>query len=306
MLHFIVNKQSRSGKGAKVWAQVEDYLNEKEVDFCVHVTEHQGHASEIAKEICHLPEEDIRLVAVGGDGTINEVINGMDHFDRVCFSVIPTGSGNDFARGLGLKGSPLEHIQRIMESKETYKIDLGQVTWNGCVKPRRFAISAGVGMDAIVCERVETSKLKKVLNKVHLGKLTYILITIHTLFSMTTGLAKCVFDGKKEEYNKFIFAAAMNFRAEGGGVPMSPKADARDGLLSICHCYGIPKPLTFFLLPVLVMAKHSNIKGINIVDCTEEELHLDVPMTLHTDGEVIDHVTDVKFECLPDILNIMM
>ena len=306
MLHFIVNQHSRSGKGKHIWEAVEVYLKANNIEYCKHTTEYREHAIELAREICELPEEDIRLVALGGDGTINEVINGMTNFDKVRFGVIPTGSGNDFARGLGLTGTPTEHLERILNSKEDFVIDLGQVTWNGCEKPRKFAISSGVGMDAIVCEKVEVSPLKKILNKLHLGKLTYVLITIHTLFSMTTTTMTAKIDGKGKRFKKMIFVAAMNFRAEGGGVPMSPKADAQDGLLSICHCYGIPKGLTFFMLPFLVAAKHSWIKGIDIIDCKKEEIHLDVPMTLHTDGEVIDHVTDVKFENLPGILRMMM
>lgn len=305
MLHFIVNKKSRSGRGAHIWEAVELYLNAHNIEYKMYVTEYQGHAMELAKAVCELPEEDIRLVAVGGDGTINEVVNGMTNFEKVRFGVIPTGSGNDFARGLGLKGTPAEHLERILSSKEDFVIDLGQVTYNEG-ETRRFAISSGIGMDAIVCERVEASKLKKVLNKIGLGKLTYVLITIHTLFSMTTGTLNANIDGKQKRFNKMIFAAAMNFRAEGGGVPMSPKADAQDGLLSVCYCYGIPKPLTFVLLLFLVAAKHSWIKGIKIIDSQVSDLHLDVPVTLHTDGEVIDHVTDVKFECIPGILHMMI
>jgi len=230
MLHFIVNKYSRSGKGERIWEAVEMYLKANNIEYREHTTEYRGHAIELAREICELPEEDIRLVTLGGDGTINEVVNGMTNFDKVRFGIIPTGSGNDFARGLGLTGTPTEHLERILNSKEDFVIDLGQVTWNGCEKPRKFAISSGVGMDAIVCEKVEVSPLKKILNKLHLGKLTYVLITIHTLFSMTTTTMTTKIDGKGKRFKKMIFVAAMNFRAEGGGVPMSPKADAQDGL----------------------------------------------------------------------------
>ena len=306
MLHFIVNKNSRSGKGVHIWEAAELYLKAQNIEYQMHATEYQGHATELAREICELPEEDIRLVAVGGDGTINEVVNGMTNFDKVHFGVVPTGSGNDFARGLGLKGTPTEHLERILSSKEDFVIDLGQVTWDGCEKPRKFAISAGVGMDAIVCERVEASKLKKILNKIGLGKLTYVLITIHTLFSMATATLNAKVDGKQKRFNKMIFAAAMNFRAEGGGVPMSPKADAQDGLFSVCYCYGIPKPLTFVLLLFLIAAKHSWIKGIKIIDSKVSDMRLDIPMTLHTDGEVVGHVKNAKFECISGILHMMI
>lgn len=306
MLHFIVNKNSRSGQGMYIWESVELYLKANGISYQMHETEYAGHAVELAREISELPEEDIRLVAVGGDGTINEVVNGMTNFDKVRFGVIPTGSGNDFVRGLGLHGTPTEHMERILSSKEDYVIDLGQVRWNGCQQPRKFAISAGIGMDAIVCERVEVSRLKKVLNKVKLGKLTYVLITVHTLLSMATAGLDAKIDGKAKRFNKMIFAAAMNFSAEGGGVPMSPKADAQDGLLSVCYCYGIPKWLTFFLLPFLVAAKHTWIKGIKIINSQKADLHIDIPMTLHTDGEVVGHVTDVQFECLPGMLHMML
>lgn len=305
MLHFIVNAQSRSGKGARIWEAVELYLKAHDLEYRAYTTEYVGHATDLAKMICQLPEEDIRLVVLGGDGTINEVVNGMTNFDKVRFGVVPTGSGNDFARGLGLTGTPIEHLERIISSKKELTIDLGQVTWDGDNR-RKFAISSGIGMDAIVCEKVEVSRLKKILNKLGFGKLTYVLITIYTLFSMTTATMTAKIDGKGKKFKKMIFVAAMNFRAEGGGVPMSPKADARDGQLSVCHCYGIPKALTFFMLPFLVAAKHSWIKGIKILDCKEEEIHLDIPMTLHTDGEVVAHATDVKFENLPGILHMMM
>lgn len=306
MLHFIVNENSRSGRGRHIWKEAEQYLQAKGISYKMHATQYKGHAVELAREICQLPEEEIRLVAVGGDGTINEVVNGMTHFEKVRFGVIPTGSGNDFVRGLGLTGTPIEHLERILSSKQDFVIDLGEVSWKGCDCPRKFAISAGIGMDAIVCEKVEVSKLKKVLNKIGLGKLTYVLITIHTLLSMATAGLEAKIDGKSKRFNKMIFAAAMNFRAEGGGVPMSPKADAQDGLLSVCYCYGIPKGLTFFLLPFLVAAKHTWIKGIKIIDSQTAEMHLDIPMTLHTDGEVIGHVADARFRCLPQMLHMMM
>lgn len=67
---------------------------------------------------------------VGGDGTANEVINGMTHFEKVRFGVIPTGSGNDLARGLGITGTPTEVIGHILNCREDYVMDLGQVSWN--------------------------------------------------------------------------------------------------------------------------------------------------------------------------------
>ena len=74
-------------------------------------------------------------------------------------------------------------------------MDLGQVSWNGYEKPRLFAISAGAGLDALVCKKALKSKVKDALNKLHLGKLTYLFLTVQSLFTMQTTDAAAVFDG---------------------------------------------------------------------------------------------------------------
>ena len=109
----------------------------------------------------------------------------------------------------------------------------------------------GAGLDALVCKKALKSKVKDALNKLHLGKLTYLFLTVQSLFTMQTTDAGAVFDGKgQKNHKKMIFAAAMNFRAEGGGVPMAPGADAQDGKLSVCMAWGIPKWRTFFMFTI--------------------------------------------------------
>ena len=138
----------------------------------------------------------ICLAVVGGDGTANEVINGITHPEKVRFGLIPTGSGNDLARGLKLSGTPSENLARMLSCMQRGReactvIDLGEVAWDDCEKPRKFAISAGVGLDALVCKKALTSKLKVFLNKLHLGKLTYLLITVQSLFPCRRRRLRC-------------------------------------------------------------------------------------------------------------------
>lgn len=312
MLYFIVNKKSRSGKGADIWEEVQAMLNEKEIQYKAWITEYEGHAMELATEICEQPDDDICLVVLGGDGTANEVINGMNHFDKVRFGTIPTGSGNDLARGLGIQGTPIECLEKILVcmeagSEKCYTMDLGQVNWNGSEKPRRFVISAGVGLDALVCKKALKSKVKDFLNKIHLGKLTYVVLTIQSLFTMKTADVSVHFDGKgQRNYKRNIALAVMNFKAEGGGVPFAPKADATDGKLSACSIYGIPKWRAFFCLPFLVLGKHLWIRGFEVNDCAECSVHISEPMVLHADGEYCGDVTDATFTCLPGRLRVLI
>ena len=99
MYHFIVNLTGGSGKAKKTWDRVSAILEKNNVEYTLHQSEYEGHSAVIAKELTSGSEE-VNIVIVGGDGTINEVLNGIVDFSKVKFGVIPTGSGNDFARGL--------------------------------------------------------------------------------------------------------------------------------------------------------------------------------------------------------------
>ena len=237
MLYFIVNETARTGKGVTVWKQVQTELKEKNIQYKAFKTEYKNHASELARKISKREEEDICIVVVGGDGTLNEVINGIVDFDKVRVSLIPAGSGNDFARGIGIKKQPKERLEHILDciqkGNDVFEpIDLGQVEWEKDKNPRLFAISSGVGMDALVCKKAMTSKVKKIMNNIGLSKLSYLILTIQSLYSMETANMTVTVD--KEQIiglKNGIFGAVMNTKAEGGGVPMTPKASVQDGEL---------------------------------------------------------------------------
>ena len=257
----------------------------------------------------------------GGDGTISEVVNGIMAANAgrtASFTVIPTGSGNDFARGLGIPKDTDKALDIILSSVEGKSIDIGEVT-KGNGEKRYFGISSGIGLDAIVCKKNLDSKVKKVLNKIGIGGLSYIVLTITTLFSMETydvnvklKTLKPDADGVKSEdveekhLDKLIFLAAMNFFAEGGGVPMNPNASAEDGLLSICAAAGVPKWQTFFKLPMLTQGKHEGKKGFILKDVEELTFDADRPMVLHADGEYIGDETHIEMKVLRKVLNVMV
>lgn len=306
MYYFIVNKRSRSGKGADVWADIEKRLLQKKIVYTAWITQYAGHAKLLAQKACEMPWEEIRLIVVGGDGTVNEVINGITDFNKVVLGVIPTGSGNDLARGLGITQAPEQLLDKLLDNRYEQRFDLGEVRWEKAAKSRYFIISAGVGLDAIVCKKALTSKCKLVLNKLHLGKLTYLFLTIESLFSMKTSDTHVVFDAEhKSIYQKLISSAVMNFRTEGGGIPMAPQADAHDGMLSVCSIYGIPKLMTFFVLPFLLFAKQEVFHGVKIQNCQECSLQMKKPMVLHTDGEYCADVVNASFLCHKGKLRLM-
>ncbi|MDE7436743.1 MAG: diacylglycerol kinase family lipid kinase [Lachnospiraceae bacterium] len=307
MYHFIVNITSGSGKSRKVWQELQDYLTEHKIRYQAHFTEYEGHGAKLARHICSMEKEHIYLIVVGGDGSLNEVINGMHDFHKIRFGYIPTGSGNDFARGMGLKGTPTEHLERILKAgRVTTPVDLGMVRW-GDGKEKLFAISSGVGIDAEVCRQALHSRLKKVLNRIGLGSLTYVCLTVKSLFTMATASVEVKFDDEEwRRIDKMIFVAGMNQYCEGGGVPMAPKANAMDGRLSVCCVWGIPRWKAFFLLPVLVLGRHEKLKGFEIVACQRFAVRIDQEMVLHADGEYCGDIHEAEFICLPEKLHILL
>ena len=309
MLYFIVNETSRSGKTKEIWKNIQKDLLKSDIPYEYRITTGKHHATKLAAEISGKNEENVCIVVLGGDGTMNEVINGITDFDKIRFGMIPTGSGNDFGGGLDLPKTPEENLRMIIKSykkgPDCYKkIDLGLVKW-GQNKKHLFGISSGIGLDAIVCKKALTSKIKVFLNKIGLGSLTYVFLTVISLFTMKTSDFEITYDGKTKKLRKSIFAATMNLRAEGGGVPMAPDANPYDGKLTMCNAAGIPKWITFLCLPLLVAGKHTKIKGFNIISCQEAAIHSKNKLTLHADGEYLADVNDVTFCVLPNKLKLM-
>ena len=306
MYYFIVNTWARTGNAVHIWDEVKVILKKENVPYKAFETSFEGHATELAKELSENATEVINIIILGGDGTINEVVNGIVDFEKVRLGIIPTGTGNDFARNLGIKGTTEEIVCDILNCQKGTKIDIGAVCWGEEKKRRLFNISSGLGFDALVCKKALNSKVKKICNSLHLGKLSYLVLTVQSLFSMKTYTGKMTF-GKNPDnsYKRVVFAAAMNLRAEGGGVPMAPSSNPCDGTIPFCVAADIPKLVLPFCLILLVLGKHENLKYFHTFHDTECYIHTDSPAVLHADGEYLADVTDVWYECLPCKLELL-
>lgn len=306
MYYFIVNTQSRTGNAARIWNEVKVVLKKENVQYKAFETSFEGHATELARSLTENTTDIVHIIIMGGDGTINEVVNGIADFDKVRLGVIPTGTGNDFARNLGIKGSTEEIIHDILNTVQGIKLDIGAVEWGEEHHRRLFTISSGIGFDALVCKYALTSHVKRVFNMLHLGKLAYLVLTVRSLFAIKTYDADASF-GKHSDrtFKKVIFSAAMNLRAEGGGVPMAPSSNPSDGLVAFCVASDIPLLILPFCLILLVLGKHEKLKYFHIFNDVSAHIHTSTPVVLHADGEYLADVTDVWYECLPKRLELL-
>ena len=195
MYHFIVNPNARSGLGHKVWKDLEIILKKRNIEYEVHFTKYQKHATTMTQKITSDGNEHT-VVALGGDGTVNEVVNGIVDFDKTILGYIPIGSSNDFARGLKLPKEPEKALELILTCPRLHPMNVGELRYKD--KLRRFAVSSGLGFDADIVHESVVSPVKYILNKMKLGKLTYVLVAIHRLFLTTPCTLTITLDNKKK------------------------------------------------------------------------------------------------------------
>lgn len=312
MYHIIVNPASRSGKARKIWQRVERVLKDGKIPFETHFTCAAGDATAYASALTNqIRDGYVDLLVLGGDGTINEVINGIVDLDRTRLGYIPTGSSNDLARDLKLSCKSEEALRVVTEGRNIRDMDLGVVTYtveqNGERRNhvRRFAVSSGVGFDASVCEEVARSRMKKVLNKFGIGKLSYLAAALHQVICRPKIPCKIYLDDREPIYLKrFLFTVGMVHRYEGGGFQFCPDADMQDGKLDLCVVGNLSAFRFLRILPTAFRGKHLRFAGIDAYRAEKCRVELSEPMWLHTDGEVPAKVVAVEMYCKKGMLHI--
>lgn len=309
MITFIVNEASGRGRGGKIWRALRREMLEQELPFRAWCTRSPGEATALAQLTCQDAQELQKLVVVGGDGTVNEVLNGISDFAQIALGVVPIGSGNDFVRGLGLPRDPRAALERVFAASGDARIDLGQVCVDGQA-PRRFGISAGIGMDAWVCAQVDASRAKAGLNRLDLGSFSYGLMTLSAAWNLETANGNVTFTtpyGRhRQDLSNLIFLACMNFPWEGGGVPIAPEASAVDGCFSVCFAENLGRSQVFAKLPLLALGRHPHTEGVTLLKASRVEVQLEMPLYVHADGEVPGRVRRVTFDVLPQKLRVLV
>ena len=146
MYQIIVNPTSSSGKGMEAWKEIKTILNRRNVTYEVHMLQNAGEATQVVRGLTAYGNE-ANILVVGGDGTLNEVLNGIRDFDHTKVSCIQTGSGNDFARNMHLEKNVERAIMHLLEQPEEIALDYGEVTVrvdacrDSAVRKKRIMIS---------------------------------------------------------------------------------------------------------------------------------------------------------------------
>lgn len=324
MYYCIVNPSARSGKGKDIWELLEKKFAEKGLEYRAVFTQGPGHATKLAHNLTAPRNSDndkvdpTKLIVLGGDGTLNEAINGIQDFENTLVGYIPIGSSNDFARDLSFPKKTDDLIEQILEAKVVRALDLGKLTYNSMSREtsrlhedriavtRLFDVSAGIGFDAAVCEQALSSNTKNFLNKIGLGKLTYGSIALRQLFKAEKVPCEITLDDNKTiQLKRFIFIAAMVHHYEGGGFKFAPNADLTDGKFDLVYAGNMPSAKMLLALPLSFIGHYFWIKGIGHHVVQKVSIKTGKPMWVHTDGEVSVKSDHITFECLKQKLKMM-
>lgn len=288
MYFFIINPSSSSGCRKHIWKHLQHLLNEKNIAYRAAFTHQNGDAQRLAAQASSKasPDFPVTVVAVGGDGTASEVLNGLVLSKHLTFGYIPTGSGNDLAKGLSLAVDAKEALSRILAPSDIRSIRVGKVKADDGTC-RRFFISSGMGFDAAVCQASCGSRLKQFLNLIGAGRLVYLATALRMLIKLKGSPVSLKLDEERFlSFPNIFFCAFMNLSYEGGGFMFCPDADPEDSFLDICLIRNIPKWRIPLLLPTAFSGKHIRYTDyVSIYRCKKAVIQTDTALYVHTDGE---------------------
>ncbi len=240
-IFIIINPYAGNGKAIETWAKLEQELIKQNINFEAKITKKKENLS---SEIIDAFGKGTRhFLAVGGDGTLHELINAImpiwgesENEDTPTIGLFPTGTGNDWVKSQGIDKNIKHFTNTLISTKETYQ-DICKISYteNSVEKERYFLNIASLGFGGETVENVD--KLRK---KVSLGKLTFIAGLAFTLFGFKSSRCKVVTDGSEIKFPLFILAVGKG-KFFGGGIKILPHAQPDDKQLAISMVRKIPK-----------------------------------------------------------------
>ena len=290
---LIVNPVSGKGKGSKLLRTFKNYVHEKLIDCTIITTEYTRHATEIAKNESKNYE---KIIVGGGDGTLNEVLNGLDLSVENRLGLLPFGSGNDFAKALKLPKSILKNLNLVFSDNPKFtSSDIGRADIfdenNELLRSNRFVNSCGIGFDAYVAHLNQSNKLLS-------GLASYIVAVIRALWEHNSVNVAATFDNKEFNGQK-LFVCIGNGETAGGGLYLTPGAVIDDGYLNFNVVERISRLQLLMYLPLAVVNRLTGVKYVEMGKFESALIRLKKPFYVHNDGEIVaEYASIIKIESL--------
>lgn len=300
----IVNPKAGSGRGLKDWPIISNQMYNSGLNFTCVFTEHKYHAIELT--VKSINDGFRNIVAVGGDGTIHEVVNGI--FIQKCVSttdiflaVIPTGTGNDWIRMYGISKTYLQAVRSLVEKRSVLQ-DVAKVQfYETRVRHTRYMANvAGLGYDAVV-----NLKYNNLKDEGKYGKLLYLRSTIHTFLKFSAKHFKIVADGKLF-YDGMVFSGAVGIgKYNGGGMLQTPRASIDDGLMDLTIIKKMSKLRVIRNFKLLYTGSIYSIPKVIFTQVKTIAIDTYPETRIEIDGEAVG-TSPFEFELLPKAIRVVV
>ncbi len=301
----IVNPTAGNGKGGKKWPTFRQWLDEAEISYDYEITRRRGHGALLARNAIRNGYR--KIMAVGGDGTNNEVMNGIMKqkvvpSNEIIYSIIPVGTGNDWIRTHNIPNKPKKVIQFIQQEKTAYQ-DIGLVMYddhNGQHGRRYFMNVAGMAYDAVVAKASEEKQIQ-VSNK-----FLYLMLIFKCLMGYEAAKAKVIFDGKVDEDRYYLVNVGI-CKYSGGGMQLVPHAIPDNGKFALTIARHLSKMQVVLATPKFYNGKAGDHPKVELYEAKsiKVEALTDEPILLEVDGEFLGG-TPVEFILLEKALQIIV
>ncbi|MCB9113251.1 MAG: diacylglycerol kinase family lipid kinase [Anaerolineales bacterium] len=299
---LILNPMADMGRAWKTANDLRPIAQEFKGELTWSGTVYPTHAIELAKQAA---EEGYDLVvAMGGDGTAHEVMNGLMQVPaekRPLMGVVPIGSGNDFAYSVGITHKPDRALAHALKAENVRAVDIGVMT-DEHGRKEYFDNTLGIGFDAVVTIRSHKLPIVK-------GFLMYLTAVIQTIIFDHKPAHVQIKTDKNEWETSALMVTLCNGPREGGGFMLSPESKNDDGTMEFVIVNKVSRAMMFRLVPEFMKGTHMRFEQVSMGDYRKFAINSDSPLYIHADGEIFtsfgSNLKKADFEILPQALNII-
>ncbi len=281
--YLIVNPISGRGFAGRSLPEMEAKMKEYGIDYELVLTERPWHAAELAE---HAAREGYdRVIVASGDGTANEVLNGLMRaklagFNKTAMGQIAVGTGNDFAYGMGIPGG-IEEGCRILAENYRRRVDVGIVKGGDYPEGRYFGNGVGIGFDAatgFVAAKIRWTR----------GLLLYLIAAIETIFVYyKTPSVRLLYDEQTMDISPLMISI-MNGKRMGGGFFFAPNGDPGDGIFDLCLARSASQLRIFGLIPFFMKGTQATQKEVTMAQAHKVKVTaMEGTLPVHCDGETV-------------------
>ncbi len=284
-LFIVANPSTGTKKLENILRELMDFCVARDLEFEIFLTAESQNAWKTVEK--HLDESYTDLVVIGGDGTINEAVNGLKH--NIPVSIIPNGTGNDFVKNIDIGKDLEEHIQ-VIRSGKVKTVDLG--VCNG----RKFVNGVGVGFDGqIVADMMNKNSLLR-------GPAKYYYFVLRILATYRSRSFRFTQD-KHLQQKDLILMTIANGTTFGGSFKLTPEAEINDSILDVCEIGKISGLKRFMNISRLQDGTHDRLKEVTFSRCKHLQIDENPELQAHIDGEYFGH-PPFEIGILPNSLKI--